>query len=238
MGLPSSSSPSSLASELPSLDAVVLDLTDPTRSQSVLDDLTTLSSSPSERPLLIVGLSSYLASAAPTTSRRALKEANFQQRKAPASLAGLKALETAVLGLAREGVTVRVVAAGVVYGEGEEALLPLFRAAWLSEALQVVGKGDNSVPTIHVRDLSTFILHVLTSPPDPTYLYAASPTSTTQAELISAIATRLGTGAVEPIDLATAALSPSFPAPLLTALTADVKVDAGVPQVGGDGVDG
>ena len=222
--LPSPSS--SLPSELPSLDAVLLDLTDPSRSQAVLDQLTAISSATIDRPLLVIALSSYLSSAAPTTARRVVKEGGYQQRKAPPSCGWLKTLETAVLGLAREEVTVRVVAAGVVYGEGEEALLPLFRAAWLSEPLQLVGKGDNAVPSIHIRDLTSFILHCLTSPPEPTYLYAASPNSTTQAELITAIAARLGSGRVEPIDLATAALSPSFPGPLLTALTADVKLDA------------
>ena len=219
------SSPDSFAAVLPSLDAVIIDLTDSIREQSVLSALTAISSATLDRPLLVLGLSSFLSSCA-AASKRALKESGYQQRRAPAQFAALKTLESAALGLANDGVTVRIVAPGVVYGEGEDLLLPLLRAAWMGEALPLVGKGDNAVPAIHVKDLCTFLLTVIASPPDASYLYASEPASTTQADLVTAISTRLGTGSVEGVDLATASLSSTTPAPLLAALTADVRLDS------------
>lgn len=48
-----------------------------------------------------------------------------------------------------------VVAGGVLYGEGEDALTPLFKDAWCGKQEHVViGNGKNRIPTVHVRDLA------------------------------------------------------------------------------------
>ena len=48
-----------------------------------------------------------------------------------------------------------VVAAGVLYGEGESMFHSLFKAGWHGDpsSLKVYGEGQNVVPTIHVKDL-------------------------------------------------------------------------------------
>lgn len=49
-----------------------------------------------------------------------------------------------------------VVAAGLIYGDEEASLHYLFKMAWLNAtSLPVIGKGDNHIPLLHVRDLVT-----------------------------------------------------------------------------------
>lgn len=49
-----------------------------------------------------------------------------------------------------------VVAAGVMYGEGENMFHSFFKSAWHGEqpGLKVFGDGQNVIPTIHVKDLA------------------------------------------------------------------------------------
>lgn len=67
-----------------------------------------------------------------------------------------------------EGVRTFVVGAGLLYGEGEDALENYFKAAWLQnpKKLPISGDGENLVPAIHVTDLSTFVLGLAESPPE------------------------------------------------------------------------
>ena len=51
-----------------------------------------------------------------------------------------------------------VVTAGVLYGNGEEALHDLFKSAWLSEPTPLnYLEGDNFVPTCHVKDCAQLV---------------------------------------------------------------------------------
>jgi adenylate kinase len=50
-----------------------------------------------------------------------------------------------------------VVATGLTYGMGENVFHYLFKSAWLNvPVLQVFGKGENFLPTIHIIDLATY----------------------------------------------------------------------------------
>lgn len=53
-----------------------------------------------------------------------------------------------------------VVAAGVMYGDGESMWHSFFKSAWHSEqpGLKVFGDGQNVVPTIHVKDLTRLVM--------------------------------------------------------------------------------
>lgn len=52
-----------------------------------------------------------------------------------------------------------VVCAGIVYGNGEETLFPLFRKAWSSQTAEIpiIGEGNNILPMVHSRDLATTV---------------------------------------------------------------------------------
>lgn len=64
----------------------------------------------------------------------------------------------------REESTIKgiVVAPGILYGEGEDTLGPLFKSAWLGEEQTVVtGPGaENRFPTVHVRDLARLVREI------------------------------------------------------------------------------
>ena len=222
----------SFASLVPSVDAVLLDLTAGGAEQRNVELLqAAAAAAASEQPLVLLCLSSCLTAAAGSSSRRPLREKAYKKRQAVQQAVGLRTLESAALALERDGLRVYVLACGLVYGDGEDALLPLFRAAWMSQALPVVGAGDNAVPTLHVRDLAAAILHVLAAQPDTRYLYAADDAVTTQRQLVTAISTALGCGAVAELDLASAAAAPPFASSstsplLLPLLTCDARLAA------------
>ena len=52
-----------------------------------------------------------------------------------------------------------VVAAGVLYGEGENMCHSFFKSAWHGDqpGLKIFGDGQNVIPTIHVKDLARLV---------------------------------------------------------------------------------
>ena len=56
-----------------------------------------------------------------------LKEEDFRKRRPSPKFSSLKSLETYVMNLQREGVRANVIAAGVLYGQGEAALHGVFK---------------------------------------------------------------------------------------------------------------
>jgi hypothetical protein len=94
-----------------------------------------------------------------------------------------------------------VVCPGVLYGNGEcdRRFHDYFVCAWNATeatALQVFGNGDNTIPTIHVKDLSTYVLHVIKHLPEQRYLLAIDDSQCSQREIVTAISKYIGSGAV------------------------------------------
>jgi nucleoside-diphosphate-sugar epimerase len=60
-----------------------------------------------------------------------------------------------------------VLATGIIYGMGERQLLTLFKQAILQnpEELTIIGDGKNSIPMIHISDLSQVIEEIVFSKP-------------------------------------------------------------------------
>lgn len=97
-----------------------------------------------------------------------------------------------------------VVFAGLVYGNGEDLLLPYMRQAWsLAPAgLPVYGSGNQIVPMIHVHDLTTFCVNELgvgeaAAQPDssiPRYVFATDEGQQTWKSIIKAVNAALGNG--------------------------------------------
>ena len=130
------------------------------------------------------------------------EDAEFMKRKAPEEFKSWKGCETLAIsvGMNKPGLDVYVLAAGVVYGNGESVLEFLFKAAWLEspKALPVVGDGTNFVPAVHVRDLARAVKHVVLTKPAKKYLFVVdSAPSQMQKDLVAGISSGVGTGQVE-----------------------------------------
>eukprot|EP01116_Phalansterium_solitarium_P014177 TRINITY_DN3172_c0_g1_i2.p1 TRINITY_DN3172_c0_g1~~TRINITY_DN3172_c0_g1_i2.p1 ORF type:complete len:304 (-),score=103.61 TRINITY_DN3172_c0_g1_i2:391-1302(-) len=90
-----------------------------------------------------------------------------------------------------------IVAAGLPYGDGEQLLHALFKRAWHGRPLPVIADGANRVPTIHVRDLASIVLQLAATKPDERYHLAVDGGSSTLADIVQTISTKLGSGVVE-----------------------------------------
>lgn len=131
-------------------------------------------------------------------------EANFKSRRPTPRYADYKQVESHVMSLAGDKVRSCVVAAGLLYGGGENVLHSLFRDAWLCEKEELVvpalngNGGSNVLPMVHVGDLAKVMLALWRSPPEepPKYVVAVDAARSTLADVTSAIATALGTGKV------------------------------------------
>lgn len=127
------------------------------------------------------------------------KEKDFHLRVPSRKYQYLKTLETLALSSvkAQPKLRVYVLCAGVLYGVGERIFSSHFKQAWLQEPrkLPYVGKGDNLVPTIHVKDLARLVRKIVQLRPDSYYIFAVDKTKNpTQKRLIDAIAKGMGAG--------------------------------------------
>ncbi len=130
-----------------------------------------------------------------------ITEARWRKRRPAPERQALKTIETHVTSLAREGVRVHIVAAGVLYGEGEETLAPLFKQAWLCETDTVTvpagdGKGTNCLPMIHVADLASTLVALAKEEEETTYLLAVDDAHLSLSQVTLAIARALGLGRI------------------------------------------
>jgi adenylate kinase len=130
-----------------------------------------------------------------------LDDSDFQNRVPHQDYVKWKAIEDLALGLAaKENITVYVVCAGILYGNGEHIFEHHFKAAWLESPSQLpyLAPGDNLVPTIHVRDLAKITKFIIDTKPEPKYILAVDNTKDRrQLTLIQSISSGIGTGEVK-----------------------------------------
>eukprot|EP00930_Biecheleria_cincta_P040740 TRINITY_DN27902_c0_g2_i1.p1 TRINITY_DN27902_c0_g2~~TRINITY_DN27902_c0_g2_i1.p1 ORF type:complete len:851 (-),score=245.49 TRINITY_DN27902_c0_g2_i1:71-2602(-) len=128
---------------------------------------------------------------APTQLRPvALRSEDYTRRVPAPKFQEWKAIETQVLSL-KEKATIRpyVVCAGVPYGNGEDAFLGLFKAAWQTrDSLRVIGEGNNYIPMVHARDAARLVRHVIEVGPTLDYHLAVDRGDCTQKALITSVA--------------------------------------------------
>ena len=98
-----------------------------------------------------------------------LTDADYQRRVPFPRYQMVKHLENLAMTAIKfnSNVKVRVVCSGLPYGHGEanDVFYEFFRRAWLSlhpelASLPCIGNGDNVLPTIHVKDLARFVIHL------------------------------------------------------------------------------
>ncbi len=85
----------------------------------------------------------------------------------------LKEYEDYLLNLNIENLKVYVVCSGILYGNSETVFNQLIKDAWQQEsaALPYLGDGENLIPTVHVKDLASFVKDVIEKKPEKKYLF-------------------------------------------------------------------
>jgi len=186
-----------------------------------------------------------VAEAPPARQRpTALRSEEYIRRIPAPKFQEWRMIETLTLAL-KEKPTIRpyVVCAGIPYGNGEEPFFGLFRAAYMTRpTLRVIGKGDNSLPLVHVRDTARLVRHVLEEQPDLDYHLAVDRGDTTQRELIEAVAKEFG---VE-YDIRSVSIPEALLAEFADMLTLDLRLEPSplmqrpepVPETSPDNEDG
>ncbi|XP_043583830.1 adenylate kinase 7-like [Bombus pyrosoma] len=78
-----------------------------------------------------------------------------------------------------------VICCGVTYGDEQGPLHHLFKMAWQNAPfLPIIGKGNNNIPLLHIRDLSNVVLDVLQNWPPLRYIVAAEQEPTSQSTIV------------------------------------------------------
>eukprot|EP01112_Ceratiomyxa_fruticulosa_P007683 TRINITY_DN1992_c0_g1_i1.p1 TRINITY_DN1992_c0_g1~~TRINITY_DN1992_c0_g1_i1.p1 ORF type:complete len:657 (+),score=154.73 TRINITY_DN1992_c0_g1_i1:65-2035(+) len=139
-------------------------------------------------------------------------EDDFRKRKPHPNFKKHLFIEKYTLRLKNEKIKSYVVAPGLVYGEGENTLHPIFKTAWLGEPKDVpyIGNGSNYIPCIHLADLSVLVYQVAHLRPDDQYILAVDDSNFTQKEIVDAVSKTLGSGSIVQISKEESLLSPIF----------------------------
>ncbi|CAG9479303.1 unnamed protein product [Plasmodium vivax] len=99
-----------------------------------------------------------------------------------------KSIETLILSLnSRDKLNTYVVASGILYGNGESVFFPIFKNAWLSLDSQIIDRGNNFIPLIHVRGLCQFVKELYMRQPERKYLIAVDNEHITQKTLVKTV---------------------------------------------------
>ena len=133
------------------------------------------------------------------------EETEYMKRKPNEEFKSWKGCETLAMSVGnnKPDLETYVLAAGIIYGNGEKTLNYLFKSAWLEdpEELPIIDEGTNHVPTIHAQDLARAVKHIIQVKPPYNYLFAVdSSPSQQQSDIIKAISSGVGTGKVKNVS--------------------------------------
>ncbi len=138
-----------------------------------------------------------------------LEESNFLKRKPWKNYTETKVIETQILSIASKYLKTLVIGSGLLYGAGEHTFTDLFRQAWLCLDKELAipsfkGEGENTVPTIHVKDLSSIVAKLVAKWPAPeeekSYIIAVDKSKSTLKDIVSAISKALSFGQVRKLS--------------------------------------
>lgn len=87
-----------------------------------------------------------------------------------------------------------VMCVGLLYGDGEGPLLPLFESAWHLKPAPMLEQNHNVIPTLHVKDMARGAVALSQSPPEIPVIIAHDGSNTNQRELVKAINQAFGAG--------------------------------------------
>jgi len=87
-----------------------------------------------------------------------------------------------------------VMCCGLLFGNGEGSLLPLFRQAWHLEPVPIVSQLSNNIPMLHVKDMARGSVAMLQAKPTNPVIIAHDGVKPTPRDIIKAINGAFGTG--------------------------------------------
>lgn len=165
----SRSKPKTFVKQVKGSDIIVLDISqfscDLEEASQVINALKYSDSKPEQKQTLIV-ISSPMTWSRCSKSNSGYEDADFEKRVPLPKYQNLKQVEQAALALSKQNpmLRVHVICSGFLYGNGEQndIFYEFFRRAWVSlhpdlTALPVIAGGANTIPTIHVSDLTSIV---------------------------------------------------------------------------------
>ncbi|KAH0795191.1 adenylate kinase 7-like [Histomonas meleagridis] len=87
-----------------------------------------------------------------------------------------------------------VMCVGLLYGDGEDVLLPLFRSAWHLKPVPVLEENRNIIPMLHVRDMAHGAVALSQTRPNAPVIIAHDGSGITQRDLVRSINKVFGAG--------------------------------------------
>lgn len=87
-----------------------------------------------------------------------------------------------------------VMCVGLLYGNGEGALLPLFQSAWHLKAAPMLEQNHNVIPTLHVKDMAHGAVALSQTRPEVPVIIAHDGSGKTQREIVKTINSTFGAG--------------------------------------------
>ena len=114
-----------------------------------------------------------------------------------------KILESKALSTTNPNLRVYIICPGFIYGCGENFFFNYFRMSYLGNPnpIPIIGKGLNSIPTIHIIDLIKIIRKVIEKKPNDKYIFAVDRTKNPSLyNIIKSISLAIGDGKIKKID--------------------------------------
>lgn len=87
-----------------------------------------------------------------------------------------------------------VMSVGLLYGDGEDVMLPIFQSSWGLKSAPMLEQNRNVVPTLHVQDMARGAVTMIASRPEVPVIVAHDGSRVTQRDLIKAINSTFGAG--------------------------------------------
>nr|CAD7445814.1 unnamed protein product [Timema bartmani] len=120
-----------------------------------------------------------------------------------------------------------VIATALTYGAEEDVLHFLFKMAWDNEPfLPIFASGQNKLPLVHIKDLTSIVHNVLEKFPDKVkFIFALDVAVSTLKQIVKAISKVLGSGKIKKVPKEEAFLYPQVTQTIYDMLTVNLNME-------------
>ena len=169
-----------------------------------------------------------------TDAESALTEDDYRKRKCHPNFKWLMELERSISKIAlvtdetqaAANIKPYIVCAGMAYHPYDGWFHSLLRNAWSGNDSYVYGKGENSLPLIHLHDLANVVVKLVEKKPASNYILAVDDSKGTYADLVKNISESLGNGVVKERTLNEAALDKGLTSQEVDMLKLNLRLDS------------